>query len=51
VLRIEERAAQLPVLLSIPLVLFILPCTFMVLAGPAILQIIDALGKMTPIPH
>jgi tight adherence protein C len=51
VLRIEERAARLPVLLSVPLVLFILPCTFMVLAGPAILQIIDALEKMTPGAH
>lgn len=45
-LRIEERAAQLPVLLSVPLVAFILPCTFLVLAGPAVLQIIDTLGKV-----
>jgi tight adherence protein C len=41
--RLEERAARLPVLLTIPLVLFILPCLFMVIGTPVALRIIDAL--------
>ena len=41
-LRIEERAARLPVMLTIPLMLFILPCTFMVVGGPAALQVMDS---------
>ncbi len=50
-LKIEERAAQLPVLLSIPLMTFILPCTFIVVGGPAILRIGDAfshIGQQSP---
>ena len=34
-LRLEERAARLPTLLMIPLAIFILPCLFIVVAGPA----------------
>jgi tight adherence protein C len=41
--RLEERAARLPVLLTIPLVLFILPCLFMVIGTPVVLRIFDAL--------
>lgn len=41
-IRIEERAARLPVLLTVPLMAFILPCTFMVVGGPAALQVIDS---------
>lgn len=40
-LEIEERAARLPVLLTIPLILFILPCLFFVLGGPAVLQVLN----------
>jgi tight adherence protein C len=40
--RIEEKAARLPALLVLPMILFILPCLFIVLAGPAALRIIDA---------
>jgi tight adherence protein C len=36
--RFEERAARLPVLLTLPMILFILPSLFMVVGGPAILQ-------------
>ena len=46
-LKIEERAAQLPVLLSIPLMTFILPCTFIVVGGPAILRIGDAFSHIS----
>ncbi|MGG5817320.1 type II secretion system F family protein [Falsiroseomonas sp. HW251] len=41
-MRIEEKAARLPALLVLPMILFILPCLFVVLAGPAALRIIDA---------
>lgn len=41
-LRIEEKAARLPALLVLPMILFILPCLFVVLAGPAVLRIMDA---------
>jgi tight adherence protein C len=40
-LRIEERAARLPVLLSIPLALFILPCLLMVIGTPVGLRVMD----------
>ena len=45
-LRAEEKAARLPATLTLPMVLFILPCLFVVLVGPGILRIIDALTKM-----
>jgi len=44
--RFEERAARLPVLLTLPMVLFILPCVFLIVGGPAAIQIAQALGKM-----
>jgi tight adherence protein C len=37
-LEIERKAAQLPVLLTLPLIMFILPCLFLVVAGPAVLN-------------
>jgi tight adherence protein C len=37
-LAIEEKAARLPALLSMPLILFILPSVFIVLTGPAIIN-------------
>lgn len=37
--RFEERAARLPVLLTLPMIMFILPCTFLVVGGPAIIQV------------
>ena len=42
-MRIEERAARLPVLMTIPLIMFILPCLFIVIGGPAILGVMDTL--------
>jgi tight adherence protein C len=35
----EERAARLPVMLTMPTILFILPCVFLIAGGPAIIQI------------
>ena len=38
-IRFEGRAARLPVLLTLPMILFILPCVFLVVGGPAIVQV------------
>jgi tight adherence protein C len=43
-MRLEERAARLPVLLTMPLILFILPCLFIVLGGPAAIKILNAMS-------
>lgn len=37
--RREARAARLPVLLTLPTMIFILPCVFLIAGGPAIIQI------------
>jgi tight adherence protein C len=39
--RYEERAARLPVLLAIPMMMFILPCLLMIVGTPVVLRIID----------
>ena len=39
--RIEEKAARLPVLMTIPLIMLIMPAVFVVLIGPAILSVLD----------
>jgi tight adherence protein C len=33
--KFEEKAAKLPVMLTLPMILFILPCVFIVVGGPA----------------
>jgi tight adherence protein C len=38
----EARAARLPVMLTMPTILFILPCVFLIAGGPAIIQIMRA---------
>ena len=43
VMKAEEKAARLPALLTVPMIIFILPPLFVVLLGPAVLDIIDAL--------
>jgi tight adherence protein C len=40
-LHLEERAGRLPSLMTIPMILFTLPATFLVLIGPAALRIWD----------
>jgi tight adherence protein C len=40
--KFEERAARLPVLLTLPMIVFILPCVFLVVGGPAILKVMAA---------
>lgn len=39
----EEKAARLPALLTVPMIIFILPTLFIVLLGPAALRTIDVL--------
>lgn len=36
----EERAGRLPTLMTIPMILFILPCVFLIVAGPAIINVL-----------
>jgi tight adherence protein C len=45
-LKAEEKAARLPAILTIPMMVFILPTLFVVLGGPAVLKILDTLGGM-----
>lgn len=45
-LRLEEQAARLPSLLVLPMILFILPCLFLILLGPAAIGIVDAFKGM-----
>lgn len=44
--RAEEKAAKLPVLLLLPLILFILPSLFIAIMGPSVLIFIDLFAKM-----
>jgi tight adherence protein C len=43
--RAEEKAARLPALLTVPMILFILPTLFIVLLGPAAIGIIDTFAN------
>lgn len=43
--RAEEKAARLPALLTVPMIVFILPTLFIVLLGPAAINIMDTLAK------
>ena len=45
-MKAEEKAARLPALLTVPMIIFILPPLFVVLLGPALLDIIDALSNL-----
>jgi tight adherence protein C len=41
----EEKAARLPALMTVPMILFILPTLFIVLMGPAALSIMDTFNR------
>jgi tight adherence protein C len=41
----EGRAARLPVLLTIPMIIFILPCVFLIVAGPAMVDVYRTMMK------
>lgn len=44
-LKAEEKAAKLPATLTVPMILFILPTLFIVLIGPAIIQVMANFGN------
>ncbi|MFN3817453.1 type II secretion system F family protein [Blastomonas sp.] len=44
-MRAEEKAARLPAIMTVPLILFILPTLFVVILGPAACSIADAFGN------
>jgi tight adherence protein C len=50
-MRAEEKAARLPAIMTIPLILFILPVLFIVILGPAACSIADAFGGGGPGSH
>jgi tight adherence protein C len=39
----ERKAASLPAKLTVPMIIFFLPCLFIVILGPAIIQIRHAM--------
>jgi tight adherence protein C len=41
--RFEARAGRLPALLTVPMILFILPCVFMVVGGPAVVHLMQVM--------
>ncbi len=47
-IRAEEKAARLPAMLTVPMILFILPTLFIVLLGPAGMSIADTFSKGKP---
>ena len=44
--RAEEKAARLPAIMTVPLIIFILPALFVVLMGPAVLDLVDTFSAM-----
>ena len=47
--RLEQRAARLPVLLTMPLMMFIMPAILMVIGTPLALHIVDQLGTISTV--
>ncbi|WP_200932393.1 type II secretion system F family protein [Sphingomonas sp. Leaf412] len=47
-MRAEEKAARLPAIMTVPLILFILPVLFVVILGPAACSISDAFAPGAP---
>ena len=41
----EEKAARLPAILTVPMICFILPALFIVLAGPALISVLEKIGS------
>ena len=44
--RAEEKAQQVPVKITVPLIFFILPCLFVAVMGPAAIGIMDSSGMI-----
>ncbi len=47
-LRLEERANRLPVMLTFPVMLLIMPTIFLIVGGPAVLKIMDTFKSGMP---
>jgi tight adherence protein C len=47
IMKAEEKAARLPALLTVPMIIFILPPLFIILIGRAILKAIDAMSGLS----
>jgi tight adherence protein C len=45
-MKAEEKAARLPAIMTVPMILFIMPALLIVLNGPAMLKILDTLSSM-----
>jgi tight adherence protein C len=43
--RFEARAGRLPALLTVPMIVFILPCVFLIVGGPAIVRVIQIMRQ------
>jgi tight adherence protein C len=43
--RFEAKAGRLPVLLTLPMIIFILPCVFLIVAGPAMVDVYRTMTK------
>ncbi len=43
-IKFEERAGKLPTLMTVPMILFILPCVFLIVAGPAMINVMTSLA-------
>jgi len=50
-LALEAKCARLPALLVLPLIIFIMPALFIVLAGSPVLRLLDSLRSMTHLVH
>lgn len=49
--RMEEKAAKLPVLLSVPMMAFILPCLLMVVGTPVVIRAMDTYKNVSIVNH
>jgi|SRR5579863_7681318 len=45
-LKLEEQANRMPVLLTVPMIVFILPSIFLIIGGPAFLKVMDVFTRM-----
>jgi tight adherence protein C len=43
--RFEAKAGRLPVLLTLPMIVFILPCVFLIVTGPAMVDVYRTMGR------
>ena len=46
-IQFEERAGKLPALLVLPMMVFIMPCIFIIVMGKPVSQLVGALGSMS----